>query len=242
MSTERWAQLGVVEVPVAALGGIGASLLSLLRPRQVDVPPELAAVGAPLLGWRVLPTSLNREDLVVVGAPAGDDQWFLGQLTERDGRWDFTFHGPITRYPSKTERRAGLELRWPPAAEYVPVGQMFIDVINTTTERWIPTPLDHFHTVGVLVAAGASTGLPGGYAYAYVGGQPNAFILDPGEYARVHVTVAADLVIEAGLGRHSLHAAVPALSMVSEHPLSLTITEKDLKEAAPSRPPRLRPS
>ena len=128
-------------------------------------------------------------------------------------------------------------MRWPPAAENAPIGQVFIDVLNTSAERWIPTPLDHFHTVGILVAAGASTGLPGGYAYAYGGGQPDAFILDPGEYTRVHVTVSSNIVIDAGPGSHSLYAAVPALNMVSEHPLSLTITEEDLKKAAPQRPP-----
>ena len=237
MSNEGLAQLGVVEVPIAALDGGGAPLVSFLGPRQVDMPPQFAASGAPALGWRVLPTSLNWEDLIMVGAPTEDGHWFLGQFIERDGRTEFTFHGPIARYPSKAERRAGLQLRWPHVAVDVPVDQVFIDVLNKSTERWMPTPLDHFHTIGVLVAAGASTGMPGGYSYAYVSGQTEAFILDPGEYARVHVNVSSSTVIDAGVGRHALYAAVPALNMVTELPLPLTITEANLKKGYPLRGP-----
>ncbi|WP_167040636.1 hypothetical protein [Salinibacterium sp. ZJ454] len=242
MSDKRLAQLGVFEIPIAALDGRGAPLASFLEPRRVDMPPGFAASGAPTLGWRVLPTSLNRaelrEELIVLGAPVEDGQWFLGQLIERGGRWNFTFHGPIARHPSKAERSAGLQLRWPQAAVDMPVDQVFIDVLNTSTERWIPTPVDHFHTVGVLVEAGATTGMPRGYSYAYVSGQPITCVLDPGEYARVHVNVPGSAVIDAGLGLHALYAALPALNMTSELPLPVTITEEDLQKAAPPPPHR----
>ena len=235
---ERLAQLGDLEVPINALEGGGAPLLSLLEPRQADIPAEFAASGAPPLGWRVLPTSPNRENIILVGAPTEDGHWFLGQLIERGGLWDFTFHGPIVRHPSKAERSAGLQLRWPRAAADVPVDRVFIDVLNTSTERWIPTPLDHFHTVGVLVEEGASGETPRAYSYAYVSGQPAAFVLDPGEYARVHVHVASSVILDAGLGRHALLAAVPALNMFSALPMPLTLTEEDMRKAAPSRQPR----
>jgi hypothetical protein len=239
VNTDRLAQLGAVEVPVAALGGGGSPLVDLLRARHVDMRPEFTASGAPSSGWRPLPTPHNQNHLMLVGAPTESGKWFLGQLLNRDGHWDFTLFGPVERHPSQEERRAGLQLRWPPAAAHVPVSQAFIDVHNVSSERWVPTPLDTFHTVGSLVRTGATGDLPVAYSYAFVAGQPLAFPLDPGEYARVHVRLSSNDVRGAGVGVHALYAAVPALGLTSDRPLTVTITEEDVHKAASDRRPAL---
>jgi hypothetical protein len=49
------------------------------------------------------------------------------------------------------------------------------------------------------------------------------------------VNVSSGTVIDAGVGSHALYAAVPELNLVSEVSLPLTITEEDVKKAAPPR-------
>lgn len=240
MDTERMAQLGTVEVPITALDGGGDRLQSFLDPRQVAVPPELANSGAPQSGWRVLPTPHDTGNQILLGAPVDDTQWLLGRLTQHADQWTFSVHGPVPRLPSREERGAGLELRWPHAATDAAVDQLFIDVVNTSSDRWAPTPVDDFYTVGMLVAAGNDT--PTGYSYAYVRGQSQAFILDPDEYARVHVSLGPDTIIAADQGQHLVYAAVPALNLMSEHPLPVVITPIDLERATPPQPPRGRRS
>lgn len=241
MNSERMAQLGSVEVSIAALDGAGAPLRGLLDPYHVDLPPQFDASGAPHSGWRVLPTSLDREDRIMLGAPLETGQWFMGQLTDAGDQWHFSVQGPVLRLPSRDDRRAGLKLRWPEAAADASLHNLFIDVLNTSTERWTATPADDFYTVGMLVAARGDVETPGRFMYAYVGGQSPAFILDPGEYARVHVDISANKVIESGVGQHLVYAAVPALNLRTEVPLTMAITPDVLDRAAPfdrSRPPR----
>jgi hypothetical protein len=236
MNDERMAQLGMLEVPVAALDGRGEPLQRILDSKGAVAPTDMKESAAPSTGWRVLPSDHGGRNVIFLGAPTGTGTWFLGQLTEHAGDWRFSFHGPLARYPSKAERRAGLQLRWPSSAATVRVGDLFVDVVNISSERWTPTPLDDFYSVGTLAVDGG-TQKPDGYFFAYVGGQSPAFVLDPGEYARVRVDIPRDRILEAGLGRYVVYAASPALHLESEVGLPVTIDEVDLEKAAPPPPP-----
>jgi hypothetical protein len=232
MKNEHMARLGPVEVSASTLDGVGSPLLEFLESRGLDTGNELRGSDAPESGWRVLPTAHDRDGFVLIGAPLDDGQWFLGQLTKPGTQWELSLHGPVTRIPSRVERGVGLELRWPDAAADAPVDEMFVDVLNIGPERWVPMSVDDFYTVGMLVEAGEDVQSPQGYNYAYVGGQSPAFILDPGEYARVRVDIGPDKINGADAGRYAVYAAVPALGLTTEIPLTVAVTPGDLDRAA----------
>ena len=235
-------QIGRLDVDPQALREPGAELGVVLATLGLD-----AAAAPPaetlMQGWRVL-----RDDPangLVLGAPldARARFWRIAQVSpERDGtsRRRVSIHpDTLPLRPSRAERSRGLELRWPDVTRSEPdIDGLAIDVVNTGEGRWKPNG-DSFHVVGLIQRSGAADE---GAFFAFVGGSDPAFALDPGEYARVRVTINANQWRDIEPGRYQLHAVMAELAVRAETPLELELTEAVIERHRPRNSPPSAPS
>ncbi|HWD63242.1 MAG TPA: hypothetical protein VG369_12150 [Humibacter sp.] len=158
-----------------------------------------------------------------------------------DGRPRLHLSQKVPRYPSKAERRAGLELRWPDGARDVPIAALFADVVNVSDERWTPLGIDNFRTIGVIEPGRVPSNRRRGHFFGWVADGRTGFILDPGEYARVSVDIPREAIAEAHEGEYSVSAVVHSFGLWAAEPLVTTITASDIAAAALRRRARRPP-
>lgn len=235
-------QVGSVEVEAEVVLAEGQPLVELVRELGVPIE-EAAAMGAPVEGWRVLQPQSGH---LTIGAPVSDDQqvWRLAHVSPPTGGEQaliqFDPESAQLR-PASSERRRGLELRWPPmltrsdsgAVELDDDSGLAIDIVNVGDVTWKPDG-DGFHVVGVVVPSGA-TGFSFGWT-SYGPGRGRAVALDPGEYARVPVAIDSGSWARLEPGRHDLRAVLVDLNLPAATPLPVEISAATI--ARHRQPPR----
>jgi hypothetical protein len=222
-------QIGRIDVDAAALGPDGAELSDLLNElgaNNADITPDL-----PGGGWRVVAEQPGEVDgITVLAAPINDDRtaWRIAQLRRdpagraRDRVDVHPEEFPLR--PSRAARSRGLSLRWPGVSRDDPnLGQLAVDVINDGDERWIPAG-DSFYAAGILAPADDDGPWAKGVSFGYVSGQFRAFALDPGEYARIQVTIGSDQWQSVRPGPYRLYARLVDLPVRTELPLDIQLT------------------
>jgi hypothetical protein len=226
-------QVGPVEVGAEVVHADGRPLVELVKELAVPVAEAEAeavvAAGAPADGWRVLH---SREGYALIGAPTPEDRqvWRLAQISPAaDGAQPLLQpHEEAVRLrPGRSERRRGLELRWPPgltrpdsaALDADDDPAFAIDIVNVGDTTWKPDGVG-FHAVGVVAASGATD-----FAFTSTSyGQGRAVALDPGEYARVPVTIDSGSWARLEPGRHDLHAVLVDLGLPAPSPLPIQVS------------------
>jgi hypothetical protein len=234
-------QIGTIPVEPGSLNTDGVELSDLLAELGVELPQPRPA-DTPPRGWRVLSTEYG--GVMVLGTPAGDDRrmWRVGQVQRGysdPAKRTFSVHPtPQLHRPSNKDRAGGLLLRWPDVTRSAPdVDLLAIDIVNTGAARWHPQG-DSFVVIAELRLPGAPAGSS---KYAFVGGQNPALPLDPGEYARVRVTIDASQWERAKAGRYEVHPTLVGLGLRSAEPVHVELTEQIIRDHLPRRPPPLPP-
>ncbi|MDQ1218308.1 hypothetical protein [Microbacterium arborescens] len=225
-------QLGSSPVDPAALAEAGVTLEELLTSLGLQLDPYTDAADVPADGWRVL---RQADGAAFVGAPdpAREGMWFAGQGYPATPERGLHPHDePIPLRPSPAERRAGLVMRWPSIVAADETATDFaVDIVNTGTERWMPTG-DDFQTMGAFTRARDES-----YSFGYMlSGTPAAVPLEPGDYARVAVGLSRDIWHELEPGTVWLHAHSPGLGLHPE-PLRIELTRERI-ELGRARTPR----
>ncbi|UNK70306.1 hypothetical protein [Microbacterium sp. H1-D42] len=223
-------QIGPLDVDASALLGEGGTLLALLDRLGVQLEHGPGA-DIPADGWRVL----HRQDsgAVTIGAPASasPQTWRIAHIgADQNGALVSTTSIHPEAFPvrrSRAERAGGLSLRWAQLSQdEAEDGVFVIDIVNVGAARWRPDG-DPFVVVGVVSRAG---GAPGVASFGYVSGQSPAVPLDPGEYARVHVTISESQWAPLEPGRHELHAMLAMLPVRSAEPLRFDLTQQQVDQ------------
>jgi len=116
VGVDETAQLLHVGVARKLLDSPGDNLEDLLAGFS-PVRREGEFEGFPQEGWRIIgETHVGQADMVVLAAPASDDQarWYLISLRRIDGDWLLMpqGNGPVRVRPGKAARRQGLSLGW----------------------------------------------------------------------------------------------------------------------------------
>lgn len=223
-------QIGSLDVDSVALLGTGESLVSLLEQLGVEFA-DGSRDDVPADGWRVL----RRQDSggVVIGAPEGASAatWRVAQI----GVDQFGAPAPpVSVYPeslpvrrSRVERARGLVLRWAPLSQDEAANGVFvIDIVNTGEARWRPDG-DPFLVIGDVRAPGTEDTVT---SFGFFGGQNPAVPLDPGEYARVHVSINESQWRPLQPGRYELHAMLAMLPVATTTPLPLELTQEQIDQ------------
>lgn len=213
-------QIGRAEVDRAALSEVGVSLTELAI--ELGVELDAALDDIPQDGWRVL--RRQADDSIILGAPTDSDGewWRFALVRSETGTTIARVLPDIARLrPSRVQRRAGLELRWPAIVEgEVDSDAFVIDVVNVGEQLWTPDRDDSFHTVGVLTPQGVTT-----FAFGWVSsGHQRAVPLGPGEYARLSLIIDRTAWADLQPGPHDLHAVLPELNLRSPQPLRVDLT------------------
>ncbi|KRC61411.1 hypothetical protein ASE14_11070 [Agromyces sp. Root81] len=235
-------QIGRITVDRAALSGPGTELAAALGALEFDVSMEGVPSDTPASGWRVL---AHPAYAVVLGAPVDDGSrwWRIAQvIPARDGSRTAEMHvhpEPQPLRPSPAERSRGLVLRWPETTRTEPdFDRLALDVVNTGEYRWRPDG-DSFTAIGFITRPG---GGPGSGSFAFVGGGPPAFALDPGEYARVQVSLNPNQWEGREPGRHEISAVLMDLGLRTVASLEVQLTAELIDQYQPrhdrARPPR----
>lgn len=231
-ASEHDPQIGPLDVAAVALTGAGTSLESLLAELGVHLDADLAD-NAPPEGWRVL-----RQDdsgAVTVGAPADPTSttWYIGEVgvdqhgTRRTTMSVYPEALPLRR--SRAERAKGLSLRWPPLSRSEAADDVFvIDIVNTGDSRWRPDG-DAFVVAGVLAAPGSDHT---GAGFGFFGGQHPAVPLDPGEYARVPVSISEQQWSDLEPGHYEVRAALVMLPVAPATALTIEVTQAQIDRHA----------
>ena len=120
-----------------------------------------------------------------------------------------------------------------PGAASAAGGEFAVDIVNTGDTRWRPDG-DGFLVVGTFTAPGVADA---GFGWAALG-QGRAVPLDPGEYARVPVSIDGAAWKQLKPGPHDLRALLVDLGLTSVTPLRVDL---DAETIARRRiPPRRR--
>jgi len=128
-------------------------------------------------------------------------------------------------------------LHWPESTRSEPAfDRLALDVVNTGEHRWRPDG-DSFTAIGFITRPG---GGPGSGSFAFVGGGPPAFALDPGEYARVHVSLNPNQWEGLEPGRHEISAVLIDLGLRTVASLEVQLTAELIEQHRPG-PGRARP-
>jgi hypothetical protein len=219
-------QVGPVDVDRNALGEQGASLVKLIAELGVLLDSSSAS-DAPPEGWRVL----KRFDsgALVIGAPvdSGGTSWRVAHVEPQHAGSVATVQPePMPLRPSRAVRRRGLELRWPALmTSDPPTADFVVDIVNTGPARW-ESDLDGFYVVGVFTAPGSTD-----FSFGWMtSSQQKAVPLDPGEYARVSVSINAGVWNTLEPGTHDLHAVLVSLGLRTVQPLSVELTSDTIAE------------
>jgi hypothetical protein len=99
------------------------------------------------------------------------------------------------------------------------MGDFVVDIVNTGPARW-ESDTDGFYVVGAFTDLGSTD-----FSFGWVdSSQHKAVPLDPGEYARVAVSINPGTWATMGAGTHDLHAVLVSLGLRTSTPLSVVIT------------------
>lgn len=216
-------QLGDTDVDREALAAGGVAIAALANKFGVEVD-EQSTVGAPVDGWRVLKSHTGGS--ILVGAPTngGRMSWRVAHVQTKTDATIRVDPDVMTLRASRSERRRGLIMRWP---QMMATGDVtdgfFIDIVNAGDTRWVPDG-DGFQVVGVFTEPGV-TKFSFGWASS---GQQRAVPLEPGDYARVPVTINPTIWAELETGEHDLHAILTGLGLRAERPLRLEVSAEQI--------------
>ncbi|MGX5695032.1 hypothetical protein ACWKWP_02430 [Agromyces soli] len=214
-------QIGTVDIDPEVLALTGERLAELAGRFGFTLDPS---TDAPEDGWRLLAQQDRR---VVFGAPVDGTatHWRLAVGNGLHGGAISVHPQTMPLRPSRAERARGLALRWPAGAdERFDPALAAVDVLNVGGARWRPIG-DSFHVAGVIARAGEAAG---GVSFAFVAGQDPAFILDPGDYARVRVHIQPEQWRDLEPGAHEVHAALVELGVRTPEPLLIQLTDADI--------------
>lgn len=212
-------QIGRAEVDRESLSEVGVSLSELAA--ELGVELDAAPDDIPKDGWRVL--RRQQDDSILLGTPTdpSGQAWRLALVRSGQDAATAQVLPDIARLRSSTaERRAGLELRWPPfVAGEIDSDAFVIDVVNVGDRLWVPHD-DAFHAIGVLTPRGVST-----FSFGWVSsGRHRAVPLGPGEYARIPVEIDRAAWAAFEPGAHDLHVVLSELNLRSAQPLPVDLT------------------
>lgn len=222
-------QIGPLDVDAASLGGAGESLDSLLA--ELDVELDAASASdAPVDGWRVLRRA--ESGAVTIGAPAEPSAktWRIAHIeVDQSGTRATTTSVHLDVFPvrrSPAERAEGLALRWPTLSRSQAANDVFvIDVVNAGETQWQPDG-DPFHVVGVFARPGSE--IPG-VSFGFFGSQALAPVpLDPGDYARVRISITESQWRDLEPGLYELHAMLVMLPVHTDAPLAVDVTQEQI--------------
>ncbi|MFE5336504.1 hypothetical protein ACFQ8E_11390 [Isoptericola sp. NPDC056573] len=137
--------------------------------------------------------------------------------------------------PSDPERSRGLVLRWAgPTTTRPDVEHLAVDLVNLGDERWTPLGEERLVAAGILLSAGHERE---GFGFALLGSQGIAVPLDPGDYARLPVSIGGSEWARAKPGPAHVRAVLPALSLWTEDPLSVDLSVDAIaRHRPPDRP------
>ncbi|WP_341994643.1 hypothetical protein MRBLWH7_002345 [Microbacterium sp. LWH7-1.2] len=228
-------QLGLADVDREALAGRGIALTELTA--ELGVALDASSAGdAPTDGWRVLKS--YQSGAMVIGAPVdpSGDMWRVAHVEARvAGSLTIVQPDPLPLRPSRAERRRGLELRWPALMSSEPPSQDFVvDILNTGSTRW-GSAADGFYVAGAFTSQGGTD-----FAFGWMGSdQYKSVPLDPGEYARVSVSINPGVWNTLEPGVYELHAVLVSLGLRTADPLRVqlsaeTIARNRKRSARPS--------
>ncbi len=233
-------QVGPADVDPHALGEPGVSLVALIA--ELVSLDTSSASDAPPDGWRVL--KRYQSGAPVIGAPMDPHGtlWRVAHVeAQRTGSVTTVQPEPMPRRPSRADRRRGLQLRWPALMTSGPsTGDYVVDVVNTGPARW-ESDVDGFYVVGVFTAPGSTD-----FSFGWMtSSQQKAVPLDPGEYARVSVSINAGVWSSLEPGKYDLHAVLVSLGLRTVQPLSVelsgqTISENRKRNTRPASSPATR--
>jgi hypothetical protein len=226
-------QLGLADVDRDALGKGGVALTELIANLGVTLDVSSAA-DAPPDGWRVLRRYLS--GAAVIGAPldASGSTWRVAHVeSQTAGSVTIVQPDPMPLRPSRAERRRGLELRWPALMNDESPSQDFVvDIVNTGSTRW-QSAADGFYVAGAFTPAGGTD-----VAFGWMASnQHKAVPLDPGEYARVSVSINSGVWKTLEPGDYELHAVLVSLGLRTANPLTVHLSveaiARNRQQAAP---------
>jgi hypothetical protein len=228
-STGEDPQIGPLDVDAASLGGAGESLDSLLAALGAELDAASAS-DAPADGWRVLRRA--ESGAVTIGAPAeaSATTWRIAHIeADPNGARATTTSVHPEVFPvrrSRAERAEGLALRWPTLSRSNAANDVFvIDVVNAGETQWQPDG-DPFHVVGVFARPGSDIT---GFSFGFFGSQALAPVpLDPGDYARVRISITESQWRDLEPGAHELHAMLVTLPVRTEAPLTVDVTQEQI--------------
>jgi hypothetical protein len=213
-------QVGPADVDRDALGERGIPLTALIAELGVELDASSAS-DAPPDGWRVL--KRYPSGALVIGAPADrfGSTWRVAHVeAHAAGSVTIVQPDPMPLRPSRAERRRGLQLRWPALMTSGSAPDDFVvDIVNTSPARWQPDG-DGFNVVGVFTDSG-STDVSFGWATS---SQQKSVPLDPGEYARVPVSINPGVWSTLEPGTYDLHAVLVSLGLRTVQPLSIDLS------------------
>ncbi|WP_194421739.1 hypothetical protein [Microbacterium abyssi] len=223
--TDESPQLGDADVDREALAADGADLAALAEELGVQID-EQSAQGAPVDRWRVVKHH-HSAGSILLGAPTDleNKSWRVAYVQTRAADAMIRVHPDVMPLrASRSERRRGLMLRWPETMTTRQVADdFFIDIVNAGHSRWIPDG-DGFQAVGVFTEPGVTAF---SFGWASSGGH-RAVPLDPGDYARVPVTVNSATWATLEPGEHDLHAILTGLDLRTDRPLRLDVSAEQI--------------
>jgi hypothetical protein len=231
--TDDSPQLGQADVNRDALAERGVPLAELIAELGATLD-DSSAEYAPRDGWRVI--SRYPTGAVLIGAPVdpGDGVWRVAHVEARAGSVVMVQPEPMPLRPSRAARRRGLELRWPTVMTSSPSrGDFVVDIVNTGSARW-ESDTEGFYVAGAFTDPGSTD-----FSFGWMAtNQHKAVPLDPGEYARVAVSINPGTWTTMEAGTHDLHAVLVSLGLRTLKPLSVEITTDLIsqKQAARTHP------
>ena len=234
--TDDSPQVGQADVDGNALGERGVALVELITELGVTLD-DSSAFDAPRDGWRVL--RRYQTGAVLIGAPLESmgRAWRVAHVDARAGSLVMVQPEPMPLRSSRAVRRAGLELRWPTVMTSSPSrGDFVVDIVNTGSARW-ESDADAFYVVGAFTDP-RSTDFSFGWMAS---SQQKAVPLDPGEYARVAVSISSGTWNTIEAGTYDLHAVLVSLGLRTLKPLSVELTA-DLISQKQAAHPRTTPA
>lgn len=213
-------QIGMTDVDADALKEPGVALSVLVDELGARLDGASAA-DAPTQGWRLLKQNAGGPFLLGSPVDSAGTSWRVAYVQgDADGALVTIHPDTAPLRASRAERARGLELRWPAMmTEGAGTGEYVIDIVNTGTERWLPSG-DGFLVVGVLTESGDSA-----YQFGWAdSGQHRAVPLDPGEYARVPVSMQNAKWAALQPGRYELQAVLVGLGLRAHSPLVVDLS------------------
>ena len=212
--------VGPADVDAEALAERGVPLAELIAALGVSLD-QASATDAPRDGWRVL--KRYQSGAMVIGAPTDPTaaMWQVAHLDAPNaGAVVMVQPDPMPLRPSRAERRRGLELRWPAVVTDNPAASgYFVDIVNTGSSRW-ESDADGFYVVGAFTNPGSTA-----FSFGWIeSSQHRPVPLDPGEYARVPVSINPGTWNSLEPGAYDLQAVLVSLGLRTIHPLQVEVS------------------